>query len=409
MINASHTAPQPDGDEIGACLARIDAIDTTILALLNSRCEEAAHIDRTEPRAGHPTPQASWESRILERLGVENRGPLAPAHLNDIWQQIFRSCRAARQPFPLPTAYLGPAGTYSEDAAVSHFGIGQPRLPCATVDEVFNAVIAGTAAYAVVPVENSAEGPVARTLDLIEQAGLPITGEIILPVVHCLLCVTDNLEGVQSVLGHPQALAQCRQWLDTHLPGVERRPVSSNAAAANAAHESSAQAAIASARAAGIYGLQVLAHGIQDDPFNSTRFLVVGASPGSPTGHDRTLVLAEIANAAGSLAQLLAPLEQRGISVTRIETRPIRGELWSYRFYLELAGHPEDELIAAALSEMAETSTRFLVLGSYPCNVSPDVAPTAGIEPNARDTRVRGGRARVPATARARVAARRET
>lgn len=264
-------------------------------------------------------------------------------------------------------AYLGPEGTYSHSAVQQWFKAGAEALPCASIDDVFLAVEEGTAEFGVVPVENSSEGAVNLTLDRLMRAAPPLCGEIELRVQHNLLGRMKGLSQVRRVCAHPQALAQCRQWLDQHLPKVARVPVSSNAEGARLAREKAGTAAIAGRVAASVYGLNVVAEGIEDHDDNTTRFLVLGRRRPRPSGADKTSLLVSSDRAqAGSLARLLEPLARQKVNMTRIESRPSRRHKWEYVFFIDLEGHAKDAPMARALAELRKRSSLFRVLGSYP-------------------------------------------
>jgi chorismate mutase/prephenate dehydratase len=267
-------------------------------------------------------------------------------------------------------AYLGPAGTFSEQAALGYFGSSIERVPCASIDEVFRAASAGAADFGVVPVENSTEGVVARSLDLFLHTPLSIVGETSLLVRHNLMRKTASREGITAVLAHPQALAQCQAWLSLHLPQAERRPVASNAEGARLAALDESLAAIASERAATEFGLHVVAPAIQDDAHNRTRFAIVALpqqvpAPGA-SGHDCTSLVVSVPNRPGAVHDMLVPLKAHGVSMTRFESRPARSGQWEYYFYIDIAGHPDDSRVSTALAEMRGTCAFFKVLGTYP-------------------------------------------
>ena len=278
------------------------------------------------------------------------------------------ACRALET--PTRVAYLGPAGTFSELAALGFFGSSIVKLPCASIDEVFRTTSAGAADFGVVPVENSTEGVVARSLDLFLTTPLFIIGETSLFVRHNLLRKEDSLEGIQAVCAHPQALAQCHGWLSHHLPHVERRPVSSNAEGARLASLDAALAGVASERAASEYGLHVAAPAIQDDPHNRTRFAIV-THPGrhpqpQASGHDCTSLVVSVTNRPGAVHDMLVPLKTHEVSMTRFESRPARSGQWEYYFYIDLQGHPDQPHVAAALKELRGVCAFFKLLGTYP-------------------------------------------
>ncbi len=263
-------------------------------------------------------------------------------------------------------AYLGPIGTYSEQAMREYFGQSIEGLPCPSIDEVFRSVEAGAAEFGVVPVENSTEGAVSRTLDLLLQTQLVIGGELALPIHHNLLTLTGDLNGVTRVCAHAQALAQCQRWLSTHVPNLERQAVSSNAGSGPAAADDPSIAAIAGDRAATHYGLQVMYAAIQDDPHNRTRFVMIGKDPSGASGYDQTSMILSVKNEPGALVKLLEPLARHGVSMTRFESRPARVGTWEYYFYIDIEGHRDDAAVAAALAELDAKAAFLKILGSYP-------------------------------------------
>jgi chorismate mutase/prephenate dehydratase len=308
------------------------------------------------------------ESQVINGLQSANPGPLKSSNIANIWREIMSACRALEA--PQRVAYLGPAGTFSEQAAVQFFGSSIDRVPCVSIDEVFRATAAGTAEYGVVPVENSTEGVVARSLDLFLGSPLHIVGETSLLVRHNLLRQSASLEGIEVVLAHPQALAQCQGWLNNHLPDVERRAVSSNAEGARLAAANPAWAGIASDRAATEFGLHIAAHAIQDDAFNRTRFAVVClpqtlAAP-EASGQDCVSLIVSVPNRPGAVHDILAPLKHHGVSMTRFESRPARSGQWEYYFYIDLQGHPSQPHVAAALKDLQVLCAFYKVLGTYP-------------------------------------------
>ena len=285
------------------------------------------------------------------------------------------ACLALEQ--RLRVAYLGPAGTFSHAAVGKHFGQFVEALPCASIDEIFRAGEAGRADYGVVPVENSTEGAVGRTLDLMYTTELSICGEIKLRVQQNLLTNASGLDGIVKVYSHAQSLAQCTQWLARHLPSVARIPVSSNAEAARLAAQEKDAAAIAGELAASIYGVAVLAPHIEDEPNNTTRFWVLGRQSVPRSGRDETSLVMSAANRPGAMHALLQPFAKHGVSMTRIESRPARTGLWEYLFYVDLAGHRDDPSLAAALAELAGKAPFLKLLGSYPADRLLAEAPVA--------------------------------
>ncbi|MCP5284506.1 MAG: prephenate dehydratase [Burkholderiaceae bacterium] len=356
---------------LAALRERIDATDAELLALLNRRAALAQEVGELKKREGSVVFRPEREAQVIDNLKQRNAGPLAAGSIAPIWREIMSACRSLET--PTRVAYLGPAGTFSEEAALGFFGSSIVRVPCASFDEVFNATAGGAADFGVVAVENSTEGGVARTLDLFLHTPLTIIGETSLFVRHNLLRKTNTLDGVRAVLAHPQALAQCHEWLSTHLPGVERRPAASNADGARLAAGDDTLAAIASTRAGSEYGLHVVSPAIQDDPNNRTRFAVVtdpGRHPAPrASGHDCTSLVVSVTNRPGAVHDLLAPLKVHGVSMTRFESRPARSDQWEYYFYIDLDGHPDQPNVAAALKDLREVCAFFKVLGAYPVDV----------------------------------------
>lgn len=343
---------------------RIDAIDAQLIALLNQRAAVALEVGEVKKCYNAPVFRPEREQQVIARLQRISEGPLVDDHISAIWREIMAASRSLEQ--PVIAAFLGPAGTYSEEAAHEFFGRSIEGLPCLSIDEVFRAVEAGAAEFGVVPVENSSEGAVSRTLDLLLQSQLLIGGEIALPIRHNLLTQSGATVGVTRVAAHAQALAQCQRWLATHLPNVERQAVSSNAEAARMAAADPTVAAIAGDRAAAHYGLQIAYALIQDDPHNRTRFVVVGNAPAGPSGNDQTSLIVSVKNEPGAVFKLLEPLARHGVSMTRFESRPARVGTWEYYFYIDVQGHREDAPIAATLDELGAKAAFLKILGSYP-------------------------------------------
>ena len=351
---------------------QIDTVDRELLALLNRRAALALEVGEIKRAEGSPVFRPERERQVIEGLQHANAGPLRSDCVAPIWREIMSACRALEQ--PTRVAYLGPAGTFSEQAALGYFGSSVQRVPCPSIDEVFRASSAGAADFGVVPVENSTEGVVARSLDLLLQSPLTIVGETSLLVRHNLLRLQPSAQGISAVLAHPQALAQCQGWLSQHLPGVERRPVSSNAEGARLAALDTSLAGIASERAAAEFGLHVVHAGIQDDAHNRTRFAIVAMPDGRaaprPSGHDCTSLVVSVPNRPGAVHDMLVPLKSNGVSMTRFESRPARSGQWEYYFYIDIAGHAEDAPVATALGELKQVCAFFRLLGSYPADAA---------------------------------------
>jgi chorismate mutase/prephenate dehydratase len=350
--------------QLGPLRQRIDALDAQLIALLNQRAQVALEVGEVKQRFNAPVFRPEREMQVIERLQCLSAGPLTDSHVAAIWREIMSASRALEH--TIGVAFLGPVGTYSEEAMLGYFGQSVSGLPCLSIDEAFRAVEAGGADYAVVPVENSSEGAVSRTLDLLLTTPLLITGEIALPIHHNLLTQRGDLSAVTRVCAHPQALAQCQQWLSAHLPGIARESVSSNAEAARLATQDASIAAIAGDRAATHYGLTTSYAMIQDDPHNRTRFVVVGGLQPEPTGRDQTSMILSVNNRPGALFTVLEPLARYGVSMNRFESRPARVGGWEYYFYVDLEGHRLDASLVTALEELKQAVPFLKVLGSYP-------------------------------------------
>jgi len=343
----------------------IDAIDREILARLNARAAHAQAIGKL--KAGGVAYRPEREAQVLARLQKENTGPLSNDAVAGVFRQVMSACLALEQ--PLRVAYLGPAGTYSHAALTKHFGQFVQAEPAATIDDVFRAAEGEQTDYAVVPVENSTEGAVGRTLDLMCQTPLTICGEIKLPVRQNLLSNAPSLDQVRKVYSHAQSLAQCTRWLAQHLPAVPRIAVASNAEAARIAASEAGAAAIAGETAAAIYGLGILARHIEDEPNNTTRFWVLGRHKVPASGNDETSLVMSAPNRPGAVYALLEPFAANGVSMTRLESRPARTGLWEYLFFVDLVGHSSDPAVARALDALSGKAPFLKILGSYPSAV----------------------------------------
>jgi chorismate mutase/prephenate dehydratase len=347
---------------------QIDRLDDELLKLANQRAALAQQIGHLKEDGVVLRPER--EAQVLSRLQKNNKGPLSKAAVAQLFTEVMSQCRALEA--PLCVAYLGPQGTFSEAAALKRFGSAIQEQPCETIDEVFRAVESGEAHYGVVPAENSTEGAIGRTLDLLMQSPLQICGEVMLPVHQCLLGHHGDLSTIKTVYSHPQSLGQCQGWLNTHLPNVERIPVASNAEAARLAStafgidRNRVPAAIASRRAGELFGLNLLAENIEDDSSNTTRFLVLGNQQVAPSGKDKTSLVMSAANRPGAVHDLLVPLAKNGVSMTKLESRPARSGLWEYVFFVDIEGHLADVKVAAALAELKQIAAFVKVLGSYP-------------------------------------------
>ena len=367
MADAAHSS---DAELLGL-RDRIDAVDRELLGLLNRRAELARLVGEVKRKEGSVAFRPEREAQVIDTLKRRNEGPLKTDSVAPIWREIMSACRALET--PTRVAYLGPSGTFSELAALGFFGSSIERVPCPSIDEVFRATTAGAADFGVVPVENSTEGVIARSMDLFLSSPLIILGETSLAVRHNLLRRDNHLEGLAAVCAHPQALAQCNAWLSDRLPAVERRPVASNAEGARLAGLDPSLGALASLHAASEYGLHVVAPAIQDDPNNRTRFAIVTHPERQPqpraSGQDRTSLVVSVANRPGAVHDILVPLKMHGVSMTRFESRPSRSGQWEYYFYIDLQGHPDQPPVAAALDELRQLCAFFKLLGTYPIDV----------------------------------------
>jgi chorismate mutase/prephenate dehydratase len=343
---------------------RIDALDRQILDLLNQRAGVALEVGHVKALTNAPVFRPEREAQVLRNMAENNPGPLKGNDVVTIFREIMSACRGLENRYTI--AFLGPVGTYSEQAVVQQFGRAVDMLPCISIDEVFRAAEAGTADFGVVPVENSTEGAVNRTLDLMLQTTLSISGEVSLPVHHSLMTASGDMQGVTRICAHPQALAQCQVWLGQNYPGIERQAVSSNGEAARIARDDASAAAIAGAEAGQAYALRTVSANIQDDPHNRTRFAVIGRLVTAATGNDQTSMVLSVPNKAGAVYNLLAPLARHGVSMTRFESRPARTGNWEYYFHVDVEGHAREERVADALVELQDNAAFFKVLGSYP-------------------------------------------
>jgi chorismate mutase/prephenate dehydratase len=345
--------------------SRIDALDDRLVKLLSERAKLAKRIGRLKAGGAY---RPEREAQVLRRIIRANRGPLGDAALARVFTEIISACRALED--SMTVAYLGPQGTFSEEAVSKHFGGLTASVPCASIDEVFRRVETGTAGYGVVPVENSTEGAIGRTLDLLLSTPARVCGEVVLPIRQCLMSRSKRLADVRKVYSHTQSLAQCQQWLARYLPAAVRVPVVSNAEAARLAARERGAAAIGPKPAAAIYRLNLLAGNVEDEPRNITRFLVLARQDADPSGNDKTSLIMSTRNAPGAMHDLLTPLAANQVSMTRLESRPSRAGLWEYVFYVDIEGHQQDENVARALTELEQKASFLNNLGSYPAAVT---------------------------------------
>src|SRR5690349_7594257 len=352
--------------------AEIDAVDARIHELLNDRARLARQVGVSKHADGHTVDyyRPEREAQVLRMARERNKGPLRNEEILRLFREIMSACLA--QDEPLKVRSLGPEGTFSQTATLKHFGHSVRALALASVDEVFHEVEAGLADFGVVPVENSTEGSVNHTLDQLLGSPLRICGEVELRIHQFLMGGMERLDRIKRICSHPQSLAQCRGWLDEHLPDVDRVPVSSNAEGARRARDEEGTAAVAGETAADVYGLKLPATEIEDRDANTTRCFVVGRKIFKPSGDDRTTILCSglHTDESGALFRLLEPLAKHKVSMTRIESRPSHRKKWDYVFFLDIDGHAEDPHVAKALAALKKRASLFRVLGSYPRAVS---------------------------------------
>lgn len=353
-------------DKLDKIRQQIDALDEKLQSMINERAQLAQQVAEVKQAQGDDAVyyRPEREAAVLRSVVDRNQGPLSGEEMARLFREIMSACLALEK--PMKVAFLGPEGTFTQAAALKHFGHSVETVPMAAIDEVFREVESGAANYGVVPVENSTEGVINHTLDMFMQSSLTICGEVDLSVHHNLLSQQSDVATINKIYSHQQSLAQCREWLDSNLPGVERVAVSSNADAAQRAAAETGAAAIAGEIAAEIYGLQIVNANIEDNPENTTRFLIISRETTPPSGDDKTSLLISAPNKPGALYQLLAPFAKNDISMNRIESRPSRLANWEYVFFVDINGHCEDKKIAQCLDTLKSDATMLKVLGSYP-------------------------------------------
>lgn len=359
-----------DREELDTARSRIDELDGEILQLISERARCAQRVARIKRRGDSAAAcyRPEREAQVLRNVLARNKGPLYDEEIARLFREIMSACLALEE--PLEIAFLGPEGTFTQEAALKHFGHSVNTNALGAIDEVFREVESSAAHYGVVPIENSTEGVVNHTLDMFLQSPLKINGEVELRIHHHLLGKQDDIAGIKRVYSHQQSLAQCRRWLDSNLSRAERIAVSSNAEAARRAQSEQAAAAIAGDAAAQKYELRVLRNNIEDNPSNTTRFLIIGRHSVPPSGFDKTSLVVSGRNRPGLLFKLLEPLARSQVSMTRIASRPSHSVNWEYVFFLDVEGHIQDAKLMAALDDLKQQADLFKVLGSYPRAVS---------------------------------------
>lgn len=343
---------------------RIDRIDDQILDLLNQRAGFVIEVGRTKTGSQSDFYVPSREQEIYRRLTGNNPGPFPEDGVRRVFREIISASLSLEE--PMKVAFLGPLATFTHVATMQQFGLSAQLVPQKSIPAVFDEVLRGRAHYGVVPVENSNEGIVSHTLDMFMDSDLKINAEILLEISHDLLSRSGELSQVRKVVSHPQALAQCRAWLEENLPDLPLVDVASTALAAQLVAEDETAAAIASEQAGNLYGLKVVKRKIEDNPNNFTRFLVIGRNTPTRSGKDKTSIMFSIKDEPGILYRMLEPFSVRGVNLCKIESRPLRKKAWEYIFFLDLDGHVEEENIQAALDELKQYCQFLKVLGSYP-------------------------------------------
>lgn len=374
--NHDQANKQQDSPELIELREQIDSCDQQLLRLIQERVLVAGKIAKAklavDPNASfyRPEREAQVLRRVRERNGVlraELNGLVSDDEMVRLMREVMSISLAAEM--PITVAYLGPEGTYTQAAVIKHFGQAVRSSDVKTISDVFRVVEQGKAHFGVVPVENSTEGVITHTLDCFASSKLKVCGEVHLPINHQLLSNADGLTAIKTLYAHPQALAQCRRWLERYLPDVQVLNANSNAEAAIIASNDASVAAIAGDIAARLYNLKILASGIEDERNNTTRFLIIGKDSYAASGEDKTTVMVSAPNKAGSLFELLKPFHDAGVDMSRIESRPSRQTNWEYVFFIDMVGHVDDLNIAGALKQLKDKSAFFKLIGSYPIGV----------------------------------------
>lgn len=357
-------------DSLDSLRDQIDAIDAQLLELFNRRAECAVEVARVKRAASeNPDDQVDFfrpdrEAKVIKRIKSLNQGPLSDNEVGRLIREVMSACLALEQ--PLKIAYLGPEGTFTQSAALKHFGHSVSTAPMSSIPDVFAAVESGHADYGLVPVENSTEGVVSHTLDMFIDSNLKVCGEVEIPIHHHLAARVTDATQIKHIYSHQQSFAQCRRWLDQNFPGIERVPVSSNAEAARLASIEEGSAAICGIPAVEIFELKICFENIEDLADNTTRFVIIGKQDVGSSGNDKTSLLVSAKNVPGALLGLLQPLADHGISMNKIESRPAQGHKWAYVFFVDIDGHQLDANVVDALEVLKQQAALFKILGSYP-------------------------------------------
>lgn len=342
---------------------KIDQLDVKIVALINERAKISLSIGHEKNKSGQPIYVPARELEVLKRVKELNKGPMKAEAFEAIYREVMSASIALEK--PLNIAYMGPEATFSHLAALKRFGSSVAHVSCDNVGDVFQRVVNGGADYGVVPIENSIEGVVTNTMDILVETDLKICAQILLDVSHNLMskCALKNIKVIYS---HPQVFGQCRHWLLSNIPKADLVSVVSTTKAAQLAATKKNAACISSAIAAQLYGLNVLKEDIQDSPHNITRFLVISNNETAPTGHDRTSMVFAVKDKAGALHDMLAPFKRHRINLTKIESRPSKKKAWEYFFFVDCQGHAHDPHVAKVIAQIENQSKFFKILGSYP-------------------------------------------
>jgi chorismate mutase/prephenate dehydratase len=368
--NPAHSGSRPLAaplqEKLGGIRERIDTLDRQLQTLLNERATLAQEVAEIKLEAGETGDfyRPEREVQVLRKVKERQTGPLSKEEMARLFREVMSACLALEQ--PLTVAFLGPEGTFTQAATLKHFGHSVITQPQKSIDAIFREVAAGSVDYGVVPVENSTEGVINHTLDQLVNSSLKICGEVALRIHDHLMGAGTELSQVKRIYSHAQSLAQCRQWLNQHAHDIELIDVSSNAEAARRASREPDAAAIAGEIAAEIYGLNLIEKNIEDNPDNTTRFLILGRNAVPPSGDDKTVLLVSAQNRPGALFDLLKPLANHNVSMSRIESRPSQQTNWEYLFFVDIDGHCEDERIATAINELKHEASLFKILGSFP-------------------------------------------
>lgn len=370
MNDANMNDSNKSGDPLQELRDKIDNIDTQLLDLFNQRARCAISVADVKKAASEQTGEAinffrpDREAQVIQRIKSENKGPLSDDEVGRLVREVMSACLALEQ--PLKIAYLGPEGTFTQSAALKHFGHSVSTVPMSSIPDVFHSVESGHADYGLVPVENSTEGVISHTLDTFIDSKLKICGEVEMRIHHHLVNQSQDVSKITHIYSHQQSFAQCRRWLNQNFPDIERIPVSSNAEAARIASLDETAAAICGTLAVEAFGLTICFENIEDMSDNTTRFVIVGQQDVAPSGNDKTSLLISAKNHPGALLSLLQPLADNGISMNKIESRPAPERKWEYLFFVDIDGHQEVGDVKQALTELKDQSALFKVLGSYP-------------------------------------------